>query len=176
MMSSIVQHQEGCFTWHWLAVLSFVLFMSCDNNTEQPEPEPSGEGTETEQTETDEQLTQTGETPPSNEETTDGTGAQTEPIGNPLEQSENVTAVNEIEVMTQFVQLFHLTHRRLPANLEELDQTIDGIDPITDSVPLDVWGTAYRYELSGNAFYLTSAGPDTLFDTDDDIRSVLAID
>lgn len=162
--------------WHCLVVLSFFLLLSCDNNTEQPEPEPSGEETEREQTVTDEPLTQTSETPPSNEELTDGTGARAEPIANPSEQSENATALNEIEFMTQFVQLFLLTHQRLPANLEELAQTINGIDPIMDSVPLDVWGTAYRYELSGNAFFLTSAGPDTLFDTEDDIRSVLAID
>ena len=177
--------------WHWLVVLSFVLFMSCDSNTDEPEPEPSGEGTETEQAEADEELTQgdeqqteeqtpdegTGETDPIPDEVSiEGTGDPTEPEGDQPEPSAGEQALTELGALGNSVTAFFSRHSRLPANLEELTQSIDESEPIVTTIPNDPWGTAYRYEAQGNAFYLTSAGPDTLFDTDDDVTSVLAID
>ena len=171
--------------WHWLVVLSAVLFMSCDDGVEEPEPEPSGGGTETEQTGTDEQQTPTDEeqTPQPDEQTetldevtVDGSGEPTEPMGDQPEVSLHDQVGLDLEALSWSIAAFFERQSRFPSNLDELTQSIDGSEPIIPNVPNDPWGNPYRFEAQANAFYLTSAGPDTVFDTDDDVTSVLAID
>ena len=42
--------------------------------------------------------------------------------------------------------------------------------PYIESVPLDEWGTPFKYEcVSSEPYQLRSAGPDRIFDTEDDI-------
>jgi hypothetical protein len=38
-------------------------------------------------------------------------------------------------------------------------------------IPVDPWGVPYRYRLKGEVPIVDSAGPDKIFDTEDDIKS-----
>ena len=72
------------------------------------------------------------------------------------------------------IDMFEVDCGRLPSNLQELvtSPVEDGWNGpyLTDDVQmLDVWGRKMHYALDGKSYRITSAGPDGVFGSEDDI-------
>lgn len=79
--------------------------------------------------------------------------------------------IKEIENAVQIYQMQH--NGRGPAAIEELTHGTDDKSPLLKSGQLvDSWRTPYRFEKSGKAWTITSAGPDRKFNTKDDVTNM----
>lgn len=79
-------------------------------------------------------------------------------------------AQSEVGQIRGFIDLFRVNHNRLPDELAELEQEVDGFAKITNKVPNDPWDNPYDYSTSNdNTFILFSLGPDGQSGSDDDV-------
>ncbi|MDH4230901.1 MAG: DUF4388 domain-containing protein [Nitrospirota bacterium] len=69
----------------------------------------------------------------------------------------NFTASRQIDELRLKIESFGLEHSQYPST----------IDQVTESK--DAWGRPYIYRTTGDSFYIASAGPDGVKDTQDDI-------
>lgn len=83
-------------------------------------------------------------------------------------------ATSSVDSLCQAVNSYYIKNKKLPTKLEQLVEGTDDNPPILDggeAVLLDPWDQEYKYEIKGKRFVISSAGPDTEFGTEDDIRS-----
>ncbi|MBA2664200.1 MAG: type II secretion system protein GspG [Bradymonadaceae bacterium] len=86
-----------------------------------------------------------------------------------LDQANTKTAALEIGQLEGMVNSYYLmsSPHRLPDSLEELTR---GPSPLTKEVRPDPWGNEYIFQKNGNRdFSISSAGPDGISGTEDDI-------
>ena len=89
----------------------------------------------------------------------------------------NHRASTQQELRQDFVYLdllltnYQAEHGQLPETEQDILRVIRVAKSPRPATPmLDPWGTHYRYETGADGYRLTSAGPDAVFDTDDDIQ------
>ena len=86
-----------------------------------------------------------------------------------------VTATKEAVVnIKNAVINYYMQSKRYPSDLNALITASGDDEPILDGgegALEDPWGTEYKYERNGKKVVIISAGPDTSFGTEDDIRS-----
>ncbi len=79
----------------------------------------------------------------------------------------------EMQNIQMAIHMHYLDRRKLPTSLADLTAPpADGGEPFLESLPKDPWGGEYRYVVTDVAkrdFELRSAGPDGVFDTEDDV-------
>ncbi len=81
-------------------------------------------------------------------------------------QSKKSLAKSQIILFRDALSQFRLKHERLPGTLDELVRVgLLNEDP----VPADPWGNPYLYRSEDRTFYIASAGPDGIFENEDDI-------
>lgn len=82
-----------------------------------------------------------------------------------LESRQALTQAN-LRALQNAIASYAVTEGRVPAGLQEVRAA-----GMLAAAPQDAWGRDFRYERrSDSSFRLTSAGPDGVFDTADDIR------
>jgi hypothetical protein len=81
--------------------------------------------------------------------------------------------IKKLEMAVQ-IHAMHM-NGNLPDQLDDLFRTANGApdqrDHVDASDMIDQWGTPIRYSKKGKHFKFRSAGPDCVFDTDDDITN-----
>ena len=78
--------------------------------------------------------------------------------------------IKNIEVACQMYNMKH--GGKYPSQLSELQEGDDDNPPLIDGGIEDPWGNEIKYERKGKRIYLTSAGPDGDFGTEDDITNI----
>ena len=91
-------------------------------------------------------------------------------------QEANITAAkSSVMCIKEAVVMYGLLYGgKLPNSLRDLIDDSNGKEPIllggTGTI-VDPWGNEYKLEKDGKRYAIISAGPDGIFDTEDDIRS-----
>ena len=93
-----------------------------------------------------------------------------------LDRAEVNTAKAHIGNIEQALQMYRLSCRRYPDNLNALvedpgDCPSWGPDPFLKELPQDPWGNEYEYQRDGRSFVVNSLGPDEEPGGGDDISS-----
>lgn len=87
-----------------------------------------------------------------------------------LKSSKIKDAEAEVNQLRGFIDTFRVMHNRLPDSLDELQEEVDGLGRITDTVPNDPWDNPYDYsKRTDGTFMLYSMGPDGQTGSQDDI-------
>jgi hypothetical protein len=101
----------------------------------------------------------------------------------PLIEHSKCTAVQmEVNEITKMIRMDHIVDDKAIPKPETFGEylkknmRVEANETSTRDVSKDFWGTSYRFELSGNMIKVISAGPDTQFDTSDDIYSKRTLD
>lgn len=96
-------------------------------------------------------------------------------VANFMGQAEKANIVatrTSIANINKAVQTFRLEVKRLPKSLEELATPINDGEPLLESGNLnDAWGNPFEYKLEGKKYKITSAGPDSIMGTEDDLTN-----
>jgi len=91
---------------------------------------------------------------------------------NPSKQTRDA-ARNQMASFGGAIDLYLIETRALPPELEALTAPSPKFgEPYIAKIPVDPWGTAYRYrvgDLAKREYEIRSAGPDERFGTDDDL-------
>ena len=91
------------------------------------------------------------------------------------------TGENAFSQLEEALDSFQVDNGRYPTTEEGLNALISSPPqfsghwhgPYVESIPVDAWGTAFRYEcIAFEPYHLRSAGPDRTFGTDDDISKM----
>jgi type II secretion system protein G len=103
-----------------------------------------------------------------------GTVAVTNIISN-IEKAKGTAAKASVDNISNAVTQYYLSNKKYPSTLRDLIQERGDDEAILkggEGALEDPWGTEYKYEKKGaRKFVVISAGPDTEFGTDDDVRS-----
>lgn len=103
-----------------------------------------------------------------------GTVAVTSITSN-IEKAKGTAAKASVDNIANAVTQYYLSNKKYPNSLTDLIQERDDDEPILkggEGALEDPWGTEYKYEKKGaRKFVVVSAGPDTEFGTEDDVRS-----
>lgn len=86
----------------------------------------------------------------------------------------------DINTISQTIDAYYLDNGQFPPSLDALVTLPDGLpNPqkwngpyLQKGLPTDPWGQAYIYQVDGEQFVISSAGPDLAANTDDDISSI----
>lgn len=96
-------------------------------------------------------------------------------VANFMGQAENANFVatrTSIANIKKAVDAFRLEVKRLPKSMEELSTPINDGEPLLDpGAHNDAWGNPIEYKLEGKRYTLTSAGPDGIMGTEDDLTN-----
>jgi len=89
-----------------------------------------------------------------------------------VEAAQQVATAGDLHSMSVMLDASYIMDRRLP-EVEEFDGWLVKTfkENNVKELSVDHWGSAYRYTLldDGRGYQLRSAGPDTVFDNDDDM-------
>ncbi|MBK8100508.1 MAG: type II secretion system protein GspG [Planctomycetes bacterium] len=82
-------------------------------------------------------------------------------------------AQTKVKTLADSVGLYHTQNRRFPKSLEELTEKNERGAQIEREIPKDPWGNEYELRKGDrpNEYEVVSAGPDGVFDNEDDITS-----
>ena len=87
----------------------------------------------------------------------------------------NKTAAKaSVDSVAEAVTSYYIKNKKLPTQLTQLIEGTDDNPPILEGgegALQDPWDQDLKFEVKGKRFVIISAGPDTEFGTDDDIRS-----
>ena len=87
----------------------------------------------------------------------------------------NATAAQaSVKSLSEACTSYYIKMKKLPTSLNQLVEGSDDDPPIVDGgdgALIDPWDNEYKYEVRGKRFFITSAGPDGEFGTEDDISS-----
>ena len=72
--------------------------------------------------------------------------------------------INHLRLVGILTADYKSAHTQYPADIRELKKNLDG-ETLDDE-----WGTMVKYELTENGYVVTSAGPDKIHGTSDDLR------
>lgn len=107
-----------------------------------------------------------------------GIALQTDVVREPAEEvvgwAQSVLAQAEMDGMADVVLMEHTAGGFVPTQGELagfLRQNMKTTPGVNRDVALDHWGNRYEIEDRGDGFRLISAGPDGVFDNDDDVVS-----
>lgn len=96
-------------------------------------------------------------------------------IGGNIDDTNKTAAQASVRSIDDAVVTYKLKHNgRLPNTIRDLIDDSGDKEPILkggEGAIQDPWGTEYKLEKKGTKYYVVSAGPDTQFGTEDDIRS-----
>lgn len=96
-------------------------------------------------------------------------------IGGNIDDTNKTAAQASVRSIDDAVVTYKLKHNgRLPKSVRDLIDDSGDKEPILkggEGAIQDPWGTEYKLVTKGTKYYVTSAGPDLQFDTEDDIRS-----
>ncbi|MDJ0973650.1 MAG: type II secretion system protein GspG [Planctomycetota bacterium] len=96
--------------------------------------------------------------------------AEPSAVAEALVRSLWATAEVQMERIGQAIDMYKLMHKSVPDSLDQLTEPQEDGNRLMDELPDDPWGNEYDYRPDGlRRFHLSSAGPDGLLDTDDDI-------
>ena len=93
-----------------------------------------------------------------------------------IESSRKTAAKTAVDNIKSAITSWQIRHKKStpPSDLTVLIKEDGDEEPILDGgegALVDPWDTDYKLETKGKRFVVISAGPDTQFGTDDDIRS-----
>lgn len=103
----------------------------------------------------------------------DTTAPTAPPAIRPVDAAAVDAARSNLRSIAQAIDLYYLENRALPKSLQELTEPGGkSREPYVRSIPKDPWGEAYEYRVTvvrTHEYRLSSAGPDRMMGTDDDI-------
>ena len=92
-----------------------------------------------------------------------------------LERAKQTAAKESVDNISNAITSYYLQNKKYPNDLRDLIKDNGEDEPILkggEGALEDPWGTDYKLEKKGSRrFVVISAGPDTEFGSDDDIRS-----
>jgi len=92
---------------------------------------------------------------------------------NYLNDARITTARSLIKNIEDTLKMYNMKHGgKYPDNLNVLTEGDDENPPLLEGGIADPWGNDIQYERKGKRVYLTSAGPDGEFNTEDDLTNV----
>jgi len=83
------------------------------------------------------------------------------------------SARESVDNISNAMTSYYLEYRKRPRELSELVTAEKGKEPILQggsAALMDPWGHEYKMEAKGKKYTISSAGPDGVFGTDDDIK------
>ncbi len=95
-------------------------------------------------------------------------------IGGNIDDTNKTAAQASVRSIDDAVVTYKIKHKKLPNSVRDLIDDSGDKEPILkggEGAIQDPWGTEYKLEKKGAKYYIVSAGPDTQFGTEDDIRS-----
>lgn len=95
-------------------------------------------------------------------------------ITSSLEKAKGTAAKEAVGNIKGAVMNYYLQNKKYPTDLHALIEAKGDEEPVLDGgegALEDPWGTEYKLERNGKKVVVISAGPDTEFGSDDDIRS-----
>ena len=91
-----------------------------------------------------------------------------------IEKAKVTAAKEAVGNIKGAVMNYYLQHKKYPADLNALITATGDDEPVLEGgegALEDPWGTEFKLEKNGKKIAVISAGPDTEFGTDDDVRS-----
>ena len=91
-----------------------------------------------------------------------------------IDSAKMTAAKSAVDNIKAAVMTYNLQNKKYPSDLNALINASGDDEPILEGgegALEDPWGQQYKYERKGSRVVVISAGPDTEFGTDDDIRS-----
>lgn len=76
---------------------------------------------------------------------------------------------DDLRALQTKLRFYADAHGQLPKSFGKLVRPTEGGRKLLESVPLDPWGKAYKLEVEGNRYTITSDGADGVSGSDDDV-------
>lgn len=100
-------------------------------------------------------------------------GTATVALRGRMDQANKTRAKADVQAISQAVDLYELDNGTPPASLQNLiskggERNWNG-PYLKNGLPKDPWGNDYRYAKNGEAYSVSSAGPDGSFGSEDDV-------